>query len=159
VVPVDQLIEEVAAVSGPLKKYRVTRGGVETVMKLSDADAARLGVGVDAVVGGVSTIQPVQPVEEGEADDGPADQGSDAAPGDAEDGQGAQPVQSAADGGGDGPTPIPTPAEADGQQPPAPAPAPVKKAVAKKTTAKRVTSAQDKARTGAQTKAADGGDA
>ena len=28
VVPVDQRIEEVAAVSGPLKKYRVRRGGV-----------------------------------------------------------------------------------------------------------------------------------
>lgn len=161
VVPVDQLIEEVAAVSGPLKKYRVTRGGVQTVMKLSDADAARLGVDVDDVVGGVSTIHPVQLVDEGEADDGPADDGGDgdAAPGDDDGDPGAQQVQSAADGGGDGQTPSPTPAAADGQQPPTPAPAPVKKAAAKKTTAKRVASAPNKARTGAQTKAADGGDA
>lgn len=155
VVPVDQLIEEVAAVSGPLKKYLVTRGGVQTVMKLSDADAERLGVGVDSVVGGVSTIQPVQLVEEGEADDGPADEGasSDAAPGDAEGDQVTQPVQSAADGGGDDQAPSPTPTAADVQQPPTVAPAPAKKAAAKRRTA-----AEDKARTGAQTKAA-GGDA
>lgn len=140
--------------SGPLKKYRVTRGGVETVMKLSDADAARLGVDVDDVVGGVSTIHPVQPVEGGEADDGPADEGS-AAPGDADGDQGTQQVQSAADGGGDGQTP----AAADVQQPPTPAPAPAKKTAAKKTTAKQQTTAPNKAREGAQTKAADGGDA
>lgn len=160
VVPVDQLLEEVAAVSGPLKKYRVTRGGVATVMKLSDADAARLGVSADDVIGGVSTIPPVQLVEDGEADDGPADEGgsSDAAPGDAEGDQGTQPVQSAADGGGDGPTPSPTPAAAGVQQPPTAAPAPVKKAAARTTPTKRRTTAEDKARTGAQTKAT-GGDA
>lgn len=50
-VPVDQRIEEVAAVSGPLQKYRVVRGGVETVMKLNDADAARLGLGAGDVLG------------------------------------------------------------------------------------------------------------
>lgn len=44
-------MEEVAAVSGPLQKYRVIRGGVETVMKLNDADAARLGLGADDVLG------------------------------------------------------------------------------------------------------------
>ncbi|MDW4900662.1 hypothetical protein RB625_19825 [Streptomyces californicus] len=47
----DQRIEEVAAVSGPLQKYRVVRGGVETVMKLNDADAARLGLGAGDVLG------------------------------------------------------------------------------------------------------------
>jgi hypothetical protein len=70
VVPVDQRIEEVAAVSGPLKKYRVTRGGVETVMKLNDADAARLGVGPDKAVGEASTIPPVEPVDEPDGGDG-----------------------------------------------------------------------------------------
>lgn len=35
---------EVAAVAGPLKKYHVTTPhGVETVMKLNEADAERLG--------------------------------------------------------------------------------------------------------------------
>lgn len=44
-VPVDQTIEEVAAVSGPLKKYQVTLpNGAETVMKLSAADAERRGL-------------------------------------------------------------------------------------------------------------------
>ncbi|WP_143666796.1 MULTISPECIES: hypothetical protein [unclassified Streptomyces] len=50
----DQRIEEVAAVSGPLQKYRVIRGGVETVMKLNDADAARLGLGADDILGSAS---------------------------------------------------------------------------------------------------------
>lgn len=160
VVPVDQLIEEVPAVSGPLKKYRVTRGGVETVMKLSDADAERLGVGTSDVVGGASTIQPVELVAESEADDGPADDGGDGqvAPGDG-DGQGAQQVQQAADGGGDGQTPSPTVATEGSQQSPTPAPAPVKKAAAKKTTAKRQPAAENKARPVADNKAADGGDA
>jgi hypothetical protein len=81
VVPVDQLIEEVAAVSGPLKKYRVTRGGVETVMKLSDADAARLGVTAQDAVGAASTIQPVEPVGDGPDDaDGTPDSGDGAGP-------------------------------------------------------------------------------
>jgi hypothetical protein len=161
VVPVDQLIEEVPAVSGPLKKYRVTRGGVETVMKLSDADAQRLGVKVEDVVGGASTIQPVEPVEESEADDGPADVGGDSSgsPGDDGDSSGAQQVQQAADVGGDGPAASPTPTAPDDQQqtPTAPAPAPVKKAAAKRTTAKRQPTAANKARTGAENKAADGG--
>ncbi|WP_217545573.1 hypothetical protein [Streptomyces sp. GbtcB6] len=56
--------------SGPLKKYRVRRGDVETVMKLSAADAERLGVGVDDLVDGASTIGPVEPVADGGADDG-----------------------------------------------------------------------------------------
>lgn len=42
-VPVDAHIMEVAAVGGPLRKYRYTSGsGHETVLKLSDRDAARL---------------------------------------------------------------------------------------------------------------------
>lgn len=44
-VPVDERIEEVAAVSGPLHKYKVTwPSGVETVMKLNDEDAAARGL-------------------------------------------------------------------------------------------------------------------
>jgi hypothetical protein len=43
-VPVDENWE-VAAVSGPLKKYEVTTpSGVTTTMKLSEEDAERLGV-------------------------------------------------------------------------------------------------------------------
>lgn len=77
VVPVDQLIEEVPAVSGPLKKYRVTRGGVQTVMKLSDDDAARLGVGSEDAIDAVSTIPTVEPVADSEADSsGEGDDGS-----------------------------------------------------------------------------------
>ena len=42
-VPIDQSWE-VAAVGGPLKRYKVTTpSGVETVMKLNQADAERLG--------------------------------------------------------------------------------------------------------------------
>jgi hypothetical protein len=158
VVPVDQLIEEVPAVSGPLKKYKVTRGGVETVMKLSDDDAKRLGASPDDVVGGVSTIQPVQLVQEGEADDGPADDGGadSTTPGDDDGGQGAQQVQQAADSGGDSQAPSPTPAATDDQQTTA-APAPAQKTAAKKTAAKRQPTSANKARTGAETKAADGG--
>ncbi|MFF9043344.1 hypothetical protein [Streptomyces parvulus] len=63
----DQLIEEVPAVSGPLKKYRVTRNGVETVMKLSDADAKRLGIGVDQPADAAPTPEPVQPADAPEA--------------------------------------------------------------------------------------------
>lgn len=78
-VPVDQLIEEVPAVSGPLKKYRVTRNGVETVMKLSDDDAKRLGIGTDEALDAVSTIPPVQPVTDSESEaDGGADGGDSA---------------------------------------------------------------------------------
>lgn len=44
-VPVDQNIEEVAAVSGPLKKYRYTDdAGHQTVLKLNTADAERQGL-------------------------------------------------------------------------------------------------------------------
>lgn len=43
--PVDERIEEVAAVGGPLKKYEVTTpSGVKTTMKLNEDDARRLGV-------------------------------------------------------------------------------------------------------------------
>ncbi|MEU0808793.1 hypothetical protein [Streptomyces sp. NPDC005970] len=43
--PVDHAIEEVAAVGGPLKKYRVVSAtGVETVMKLNSADAEARGL-------------------------------------------------------------------------------------------------------------------
>lgn len=147
VVPVDQLIEEVPAVSGPLKKYKVTRGGVETVMKLSDDDAKRLGVGADAALDGASTIEPVQPVadqtdSDGEAADGTGNSGTP----DGGDVAGAQPVQQAADSGGDGQTPDPQAKAAD--SPPA----------AKKTAApKRRTASENKARTPSATKAADGG--
>ncbi|MFJ3794939.1 hypothetical protein ACIPSJ_01485 [Streptomyces sp. NPDC090088] len=135
----DQLIEEVPAVSGPLKKYRVKRGGVETVMKLSDADAARLGVTAEDAVDGASTIQPVEPVTDDAPDDetggsdGTADEGS-------EDGaQGTAPVISE---------------EAGAQQvQPAAAKAPAKKAPAKR----QQPAAASKARTAAANKAADGG--
>lgn len=69
VVPVDQFIEEVPAVSGPLKKYRVTRNGVETVMKLSDDDAKRLGVAVEQPADAASTAEPVQPADAPETGD------------------------------------------------------------------------------------------
>jgi hypothetical protein len=50
-VPVDQNIEEVAAVSGPLKKYRYTsEAGHETVLKLNAADAERHGLTDDDLV-------------------------------------------------------------------------------------------------------------
>jgi hypothetical protein len=146
---VDQLIEEVPAVSGPLKKYKVTRGGVETVMKLNDADAARLGVGADAAVdGSASTIQPIQAAQsetssegdDGTASDGAGDGGTPGSGAEA----GAQQVQQAADSGGDGQTPDPQAAAAD--SPPA----------AKKTAAKRRTTSANKARTPSATKA-DGG--
>jgi hypothetical protein len=172
VVPVDQRIEEVAAVSGPLKKYRVKRGGVETVMKLNEADAARLGVGPDNVVGAASTIPLVELVDEGGDGDGAADDSGDvqavaAADADA----GAESVQPAADSGGDGqapgdPTPAPDPGdskeapvtEADetaAAADPADPGTGVKasaKAPAKKTAAKRATSA-NKARPAAANKA------
>lgn len=143
-VPVDQLIEEVPAVSGPLKKYRVTRGGVETVMKLNEDDAKRLGVSADAVIGGASTIQPVQPVADAEADGD--SEGDDGAPGDPAggDGAGAQLVQQAADTGDDQ-TPDAQAAKAETPPP------------AKKTAAKRRPTSANKARTTSANKAADGG--
>ncbi|QTU64223.1 hypothetical protein [Streptomyces scabiei] len=179
VVPVDQLIEEVAAVSGPLKKYRVTRGGVETVMKLNEADAKRLGVGADHVVGAASTIPVVEPVEESEGGDG------DGAADDAGDvqavavvGAGSEPVQPVADSGGDSPAPGDAQAAADpgGQEeaavsetgddpaatePADPGDAPTVKAPArapaKKTAAKKQTASANKARTAAANKAAGSG--
>ncbi|MDX2694955.1 hypothetical protein [Streptomyces ipomoeae] len=108
----DQIIEEVAAVSGPLKKYKVKRGDFVTVMKLSDEDAKKLGVGPDNVVGGASTIQPVQPVED--SDDGGEGDGSAVVVGDA--GAGAQPVQPSADSGGDGQAPGDAPPQGDGPE-------------------------------------------
>jgi hypothetical protein len=179
VVPVDQLIEEVAAVSGPLRKYRVKRGGVETVMKLNEAEAKRLGVGADNVVGAASTIPVVEPVEESEGGDG------DGAADDAGDvqavavvGAGAEPVQSAADSGGDSPAPGDAQAAAvpgsqeeaavtetgDGTAAADPAEAPETPAVkaparapAKKTAAKKQTVSANKARTAAANKAAGSG--
>lgn len=51
-VPVDLNIEEVAAVGGPLRKYRYTdAAGHETVLKLSDVDAERYGLGEADTVG------------------------------------------------------------------------------------------------------------
>ncbi len=142
---------------GPLKKYRVARGGVETVMKLSDADASRLGVKAEDAVDGASTIEPVEPVTGDEPDDetggsdGTGDgDGAEVAVPDISEDTGAQQVQPAADAGG------------DGQTPPAPAPAPAAdgagaKSAAKKAPAKRQPTAANKARTAAATKAADGG--
>lgn len=179
VVPVDLRIEEVAAVSGPLAKYRVTRGGVETVMKLNEADAARLGVGPADVVGAASTIPLIEPVDEGEGGDGDGtadDSGGVQSVAAADAGAGAEPVQSAADSGGDvqapgDPTAAPDPddpeeaavteaeatpaaAEPDGSGD-AGAQAPAK-APAKKTAAKRATSAS-KARTASANKAQSSG--
>lgn len=50
-VPIDQF-KEGSTVSGPLQKYRYRSGrGNETVLKLSEADAERLGLGPDDVIG------------------------------------------------------------------------------------------------------------
>ncbi|MBD9703377.1 hypothetical protein IHE56_15065 [Streptomyces sp. ID01-12c] len=171
----DQLIEEVAAVSGPLQKYRVTRGGVETVMKLNEADAKRLGVGAGDVVGAASTIPVVEPVEEPEGGDG---DGSADDTGDVQAvaivGAGAEPVQPVADSGSDGQAPGDPEATADpgsqeeaavtetgdgtaatapadpGDTPAVKAPA---RAPAKKTAAKKQTASANKARTAAANKA------
>lgn len=180
VVPVDQRIEEVAAVSGPLKKYRVKRGGVETVMKLNEADAARLGVGPDDVVGAASTIPLIEPVDDSEGGDGDGaadDSGDVQAVAATDAGGGAGPVQPAADSGGDGQAPgdpaaapasgdleeaavtetdgTPAAAEPDGSGA-AGAKAPAK-APAKKTAAKRTTTSANKARTSAANKAESSG--
>lgn len=51
VTPVDIPIEEVAAVGGPLKKYRFTdKAGHETVLKLNAADAELRGLTDDDLV-------------------------------------------------------------------------------------------------------------
>lgn len=50
-IPVDSIIEEVAAVSGPLQKYRYTdKAGHETVLKLNASDAGRYGLTDDDLV-------------------------------------------------------------------------------------------------------------
>ncbi len=176
VVPVDQNIEEVAAVSGPLKKYWFTRGdGVKTVLKLNAADAAGHGLGPADVVGAASTIPVVEPVEESEGGDG------DGAADDAGDvqamavvGAGAEPVQSAADSGSDSPAPGDPAATADpgsqeeaavtetGDVPAATEPADTEdtpavkaaaRAPAKKTAAKKQTASANKVRTAAANKA------
>ncbi|MFJ1657163.1 hypothetical protein [Streptomyces anthocyanicus] len=133
VVPVDQLIEEVPAVSGPLKKYRVTRNGVETLMKLSDADAKRLGLGVDQAADAASTIEPVELADDGAQE---AQQPSTEAPAEA-----------------DTAAPPETPESGEQREDTSPA------ASEPKTPAKRRTGAANKARTAATTanKAADGG--
>ncbi|MFD5656922.1 hypothetical protein [Streptomyces hirsutus] len=163
VVPVGQDIEEVAAVSGPLKKYRVKRNGFETVMKLSDEDAKKLGAGPYDVVG-ASTIEPVTLADDsGSKDDdgaaaGPdgaaaamADTGGDVSPGMADGIPGPEPVQSPQDPG-DGQ------AQGDAQAPADDGPkvqeAPAKAAA--KPARKRAASSPNKARTGAANKA-DGG--
>lgn len=180
VVPVDLRIEEVAAVSGPLAKYRVTRGGVETVMKLNEADAKRLGVGPADVVGAASTIPLIQPVDESDGGDGDGaadDSGDVQAVAAADAGAGAEPVQPAADSGGDvqapgDPTPAPDPddpeeaavTEADNpaasSDPAGPGDAAAKapvKAPVKKAAAKRQSASANKARPAAANKAQSSG--
>lgn len=170
VVPVDQLIEEVAAVSGPLKKYRVKRGGVETVMKLNDADAERLGLGVDDVVGAASTIQPVEPVGDSDGGDGDGaadDSDSVQAAAAVDSGASPGPVQSAADSGGDSqaaaaaaaPSAEGDPQEAAvTEETTGPAPAEETGAPARKTAAaKKRTPSANKARTAAANKAESSG--
>jgi len=52
------MIEEVAAVSGPLKKYRyASEAGHETVLKLNEADAARYGLTDDDLVSDPSAAE------------------------------------------------------------------------------------------------------
>ncbi len=175
VVPVDQRIEEVAAVSGPLKKYRVKRGSFVTVMKLNEADAKRLGAGPDDVVGAASTIPLIKPVDESDGGDGDGaadDSGDVQAVAAADTGAGAEPVQPAADPGGDVQAPgdpaaatdpddpeeeavteADTPAATDPAGPgDAGAKAPVKAPV-KKAAAKRQTASANKARPAAANKA------
>ncbi|MFJ4322249.1 hypothetical protein ACIP3A_03885 [Streptomyces tricolor] len=141
VVPVDQLIEEVPAMSGPLKKYRVKRGGVETVMKLSDDDAKRLGVSVDQAVDAAPTVQPVQPAETGtpQAPSLAASAAGDMPTSGPDDGDGQEPAEETAPDG-DGQE-----AAQDGQE------------AAKKAAAKRRPTAANKARAASANKVADGG--
>jgi hypothetical protein len=159
VVPADQLIEEVAAVSGPLKKYRVVRNGFETVMKLSDEDAAKLGaLAPYQVSDAVPTIEPVT----ASGDDSGGDDGGDpASPAAAMSDAGAvvsedmavgltetEPVQPSTAPGDDGQAAGGPSGEGDGQAATA---EPVQ------TPAKRRSSAANKARGSAANKAADGG--
>ncbi|MEU9134597.1 hypothetical protein AB0D33_01280 [Streptomyces sp. NPDC048404] len=121
--------------SGPLKKYRVVRNGFETVMKLSDEDAAKLGaLAPYQVSDAVSTIEPVTAV----GDDGGDESGDPA------DTTGAV----VSEDPGDGQSEVKTEGDGDGQAVTAePVPAP----------AKRRSSGPNKARTSAANKAADGG--
>jgi hypothetical protein len=128
---VGETIEEVAAVSGPLKKYRVKRGGFETVMKLNAADAERLGATLHQPDDAASTIEPVAAADGAEGDsDAPAVVGPSVAVSDS--------------GGTVSETPPPVQPAADAETEPAKAPA------------KRRTAA-NKARSGSANKAADGG--
>ncbi|OYP17050.1 hypothetical protein CFC35_23180 [Streptomyces sp. FBKL.4005] len=151
--PVDQLIEEVPAVSGPLKKYRVKRGGVETVMKLSDDDAKRLGVSVDQAVDAAPTVQPVQPVEKGTSQVQPLAEpgGETQAPSPAASAAGGMPTSSPDDGDGQAPAEKTAP-DGDGQET-----AQDGQEAAKKAAAKRRPTAANKARASSANKAADGG--
>lgn len=154
--------------SGPLKKYKVVRNGFETVMKLSDADAAKLGAGPYQVSDAVSTIEPVQPADSGEpsgaaaamADAGtvvseglisglPA-QETEQAPG--VDGQAAGNPSAPAGDPDDGQAEA-SPEDGGDVQGAAAEQAPAPKAPARK----RAAGSANKARTGAETKAADGG--
>ncbi|MDX3294613.1 hypothetical protein PV569_12945 [Streptomyces scabiei] len=104
VVPVDQRIEEVTAVSGPLKKYWFTRGdGVKTVLKLNDADAARQGLGPDDLFQKDSLAGPA--TDGGDGDGAADDSGDVQAVAAADAGSGAEPVQPAADSGSDSQAP------------------------------------------------------
>lgn len=63
-VPVDSILEEVAAVSGPLKKYRyINDAGHETVLKLNGPDAERYGLTDDDLVesGSAEKAAPAEP--------------------------------------------------------------------------------------------------
>lgn len=175
VVPVDLTIEEVAAVSGPLKKYRVrTANGVDTVLKLSEADAAKLGDGPYEVSDAASTIEPVQPVDivtvvstdpvsvatvAEPVQPPPADNGpivaDPAAPvvGPGDDPTEPQPVRDEPVPTTE-PTPAPVPAPAPVAAPvPTPEPVPAKAAP----TRKRAAASENKARRGAANKAAGSG--
>lgn len=67
-VPVDERIEEVTAVGGPLKKYRiVTSSGAQSVVKYNAADAERNGL-TDADLVGEGTTAAPSPDEEAAAE-------------------------------------------------------------------------------------------
>ncbi|NDZ63564.1 hypothetical protein [Streptomyces cyaneofuscatus] len=115
--------------SGPLQKYRYTsRHGVETVLKLNDAEAERLGLGPDDVVepgamqgehgpeplafsGDEGTVAKQKPPSPNKARQTSANKGGRAprktappapAPADETQGQGGDEKQAAPQGGGDG---------------------------------------------------------
>lgn len=61
-IPVDSIIEEVAAVSGPLQKYRYTNdAGHETVLKLNTADAERYGLTDDDLIDSGAAVKAAAP--------------------------------------------------------------------------------------------------